>query len=191
MKFSPTQIAGAWLLSLEKRSDERGYFARMWCERELRDQGLNAAVSQINTGVSPRAGTLRGLHFQKAPHAEVKIVRCLRGEVFDVIVDLRPDSPTYRHWQGFTLAASGGEQLYIPEGCAHGYLTLAADTELMYFASVAYAPGSASGVRHDDPAFGIRWPRPIEVISTADQGWPDFAVATAMKLAAPRGAVES
>jgi dTDP-4-dehydrorhamnose 3,5-epimerase len=179
VKFTETDIAGAYLLALEKRVDERGYFARVWCQEELRAHQLNAALNQINTGFSPRAGTLRGLHYQAAPHQEVKIVRCLRGSVFDVIVDLRPTSATFQRWAGFTLSAESAESLYVPEGCAHGYLTLSADTELMYFASVAYAPAAARGVRFDDPAFQIRWPRAIEVMSEADRTWPDFETAGA------------
>lgn len=165
------------MLELERRSDERGYFARVWCEKELREHGLNPALNQINTAFSPRAGTLRGLHFQIAPHEEVKIVRCTRGAVFDVIVDLRPASATFRKWAGFALSADDGQSLYVPEGCAHGYLTLTDNVDLMYLASVPYAPSAARGIRWDDPAFRIRWPRSIEVISAADRAWPDFVAA--------------
>ncbi|MBL8513004.1 MAG: dTDP-4-dehydrorhamnose 3,5-epimerase family protein, partial [Betaproteobacteria bacterium] len=155
--------------------DERGYFSRVWCQDELSRQGLNAGLSQVNTALSALQGTLRGMHFQVAPHAEVKIARCLRGAAFDVVLDLRPDSPAFRRWFGLLLTPQSGEMLYIPEGCAHGYLTMADDTELLYFSSVPYAPAAARGVCHDDPAFGIRWPADVRVISQADRSWPAFA----------------
>ena len=175
MLFAETEIEGAYLIEPERRFDERGFFARMFCEKELADRGLTVSISQANTGFSPRSGTLRGLHFQLAPHAEVKIARCLRGSVFDVAVDLRPGSTTYRRWTGHLLSADNGKLLYVPEGCAHGYLTLAPDTELMYFTSAPYAPSAARGVRYDDPAFAIAWPAKVEVISKADLSWPAFA----------------
>ncbi len=175
MLFAETEIEGAYLIEPERRVDERGFFARMFCEKELAERGLAVSISQVNTGVSPRSGTLRGLHFQLAPHAEVKIARCLRGSVFDVAVDLRPGSTTYRRWTGHLLSADNAKLLYVPEGCAHGYLTLAPDTELMYFTSAPYAPGAARGVRYDDPAFAIAWPAEVEVISKADLSWPAFA----------------
>jgi len=175
MLFAETEIEGAYLIEPERRFDERGFFARMFCEKELADRGLTVSISQANTGFSPRSGTLRGLHFQLAPHAEVKIARCLRGSVFDVAVDLRPGSTTYRRWTGHLLSADNGKLLYVPEGCAHGYLTLAPDTELMYLTSAPYAPSAARGVRYDDPAFAIAWPAKVEVISKADLSWPAFA----------------
>jgi dTDP-4-dehydrorhamnose 3,5-epimerase len=175
MLFAETAIDGAYLIEPERRVDERGFFARVFCENELAERGLAVRISQANTAVSQRAGTLRGVHFQLAPHAEVKIVRCLRGSVFDVAVDLRPGSPSYRRWTGHVLSAENGKLLYVPEGCAHGYLTLAPDTELMYFTSAPYAPNAARGVRYDDPAFAIAWPAKVEVISKADLSWPAFA----------------
>lgn len=175
MLFVRTEIDGAFLIEPERRSDERGYFARLFCQKELAGRGLEAGISQANTGFSPRAGTLRGLHFQLAPHTEVKIARCLRGAAFDVAVDLRPDSPTYRRWTAHELSAENGSLLYVPAGCAHGYLTLRPDTELMYFTSAAYAPDAARGIRYDDPAFAIAWPAKVEVISKADLSWPDFS----------------
>jgi dTDP-4-dehydrorhamnose 3,5-epimerase len=172
--FDELPIAGAYLIRPERRNDERGYFARTWCRQELAQHGLVDPIDQVNTGFSPATGTLRGLHFQTGVHAEVKIARCVRGAVFDVIVDLRPDSPTFRQWHGAELSAENGHQLYAPAGTAHGYLTLQADTELMYSTSRPYAPGAARGVRFDDPAFGIRWPAEIRVVSAADRDWPDF-----------------
>lgn len=174
MKFRETDIPGAWVIGMDKREDERGYFARVWCANELHSLGLNAGLSQVNTALSLRAGTLRGMHFQMASHAEVKIVRCLRGAVFDVVLDLRRRSPTFRQWFGLALTPDSGEMLYIPKGCAHGYLTQADNTELLYFTSHSYVANAANGVRHDDPAFGIQWPGAINVISQADRSWPTF-----------------
>ena len=179
MKFSQTALHGTWMIALEKRADERGFFARTWCAQEMREQGLDPVVAQINTGVSTRAGTLRGLHFQEAPHAEAKIARCVRGAAFDVAVDLRPDSPTFLRWFGAVLTAENGHALYVPGGCAHGYLTLEDDTELTYTTSKPYAPKASRGVRYDDAAFGIRWPRTVEVVSDADRSWPDYKRSTA------------
>ena len=174
MKFSPGRIVGSFVIELEKRGDDRGYFARTWCEREFAEHGLNTRIAQVNVGVSTRAGTLRGMHFQIAPHAEVKVVCCSRGAIYDVALDLRPDSPTFRQWHGCELTQDSGRMLYIPEGCAHGYLTLTDDAEMLYFTSEFYAGSSARGVRHDDPAFGIEWPAPVRIVSQADATWPDF-----------------
>jgi dTDP-4-dehydrorhamnose 3,5-epimerase len=172
MDFTPLPIEGAWRILRARRPDERGFFARLWCAQQMRAHGLPDAISQVNTGFSPRAGTLRGLHWQVEPDLECKVVRCTRGRVFDVIVDLRAGSPTERRWHAEELSADNGVQLVVPAGCAHGYLTLETDCELMYCASVPYAPASARGVRFDDPALAIRWPRPVDVISTADRSWP-------------------
>jgi len=174
MIFTRTSIDGVVVVDLELRRDDRGFFARQWCAAELTKAGLDPRIAQINTARSIAAGTLRGMHFQIAPHAEAKLVRCNRGAVFDVAVDLRPDSASFCAWYGVELSAESGRMLYIPEGCAHGYLTLAPDTDLSYQASVPYAPESARGVRHDDPAFGILWPRSIEVISKQDACWETF-----------------
>lgn len=181
MIFSETKIAGVFVIELEPRRDERGFFARQWCVDEFARAGLDPRAAQINTARSSVAGTLRGLHYQRAPNAEVKLVRCTRGAVFDVTVDLRIGSPTFCQWFGIELNGESGRMLYIPEGCAHGYLTLAKDTDLVYQASVPYAPKSATGVRHDDPAFNIIWPGAVERISLQDRNWPYFS----------RGAVEA
>jgi len=174
VKFTETDIPGAWLIGMDKREDDRGFFARVWCDDEFRAHGLNPSHVQVNTQFSPRAGTLRGMHFQLAPHAEIKVARCLRGAAFDVLIDLRRGSPTFCKWFGMTLTPDAGDMLYVPEGCAHGYLTLEENTEVLYFASHTFAPKSATGVRFNDPAFNIRWPRSIDVISQADCAWPDF-----------------
>ena len=176
MIFTKTKMDGVVVVELEPRRDERGFFARQWCADEFRRAGLNAEIEQINTAQSTAVGTLRGMHFQVAPHAEAKLVRCTRGAVFDVALDLRVGSPTFRQWFGLRLDEESGRMLYIPEGCAHGYLTLKPNTDVSYQASVAYAPASARGVRYNDPAFGIVWPQPPMVISPQDMKWPDFSV---------------
>ncbi|HSG47747.1 MAG TPA: dTDP-4-dehydrorhamnose 3,5-epimerase [Longimicrobiales bacterium] len=175
MRFTATRVAGVFVVDLEKRVDDRGYFARTWCREEIEAQGLDATVVQINTGFSHLAGTVRGMHLQAPPDAEIKFVRCTRGRVFDVALDLRPDSRTYCQWVGVELGADDGRMLWIPEGCAHGYQTLEPGSELLYTTSVPYAPASARGVRWDDPAFGIQWPLPVTSISEADATWPDFS----------------
>jgi dTDP-4-dehydrorhamnose 3,5-epimerase len=177
--FRETPLAGAFVIDLEPRTDDRGFFARAWAQDELEAHGLDPRASQANIGVSTRAGTLRGMHYQEAPFAEVKIVRCTAGRIHDVIVDLRPDSPTHRGWFGIELSASNRTALYVPAGFAHGYLTLTDDAECWYLASVPYAPNAARGVRHDDRAFGIDWPVPVSVISDADRAWPDYRVGDA------------
>jgi dTDP-4-dehydrorhamnose 3,5-epimerase len=174
MIFTETKISGVIVIELEPRRDERGFFARQWCADEFTRTGLDPRIAQINTARSVAAGTLRGVHYQKAPHAEVKLVRCTRGAVFDVAVDLRAGSPTFCEWFGSVLDEESGRMLYIPEGCGHGYLTLAPHTDLVYHASVPYAPQSATGARHDDPAFNIIWPEAVKVISPQDENWPSF-----------------
>jgi dTDP-4-dehydrorhamnose 3,5-epimerase len=175
MIINATEIPGVFVIELERRRDERGFFARQWCADEFARAGLDPKISQINTARSIETGTLRGMHYQQAPHAEVKLVRCTRGAVFDVALDLRAGSPTFCQWFGTELDEESGRMLYIPEGCAHGYLTLAPSTDLVYQASVAYAPQSATGVRYDDPAFNIVWPGAIKVISPQDKNWPGFS----------------
>jgi len=175
MEFSETKLKGGFLVGLSKRSDQRGFFARAWCKDEFAAHGLNPNMVQLNTAHSHEKGTLRGMHFQAEPHAEAKFVRCTRGALFDVMIDLRPDSPTHRQWFGAELTADNGLMMYVPEGFAHGYQTLSDDTEMYYLTSAVYAATSAGGVRYDDPAFGIQWPLPVSVISDADAKWPDYA----------------
>jgi dTDP-4-dehydrorhamnose 3,5-epimerase len=174
MDFSEAPLKGAFLIRLRKIADHRGYFARGWCRDELAQQGLNPDMVQLNVGFSHTKGTIRGLHFQRPPHQEAKLVRCTRGAIFDVIVDLRPDSPTRGQWFGAELTAENSEMMYAPEGFAHGYQTLSDDTEAYYMTSAPYAPAAATGVRYNDPAFGIAWPLPVTVISEPDQRWPDY-----------------
>ena len=174
MVFEKTDIAGVLAVKLERRCDERGSFARTFCRREFAAHGLPADFVQCNTSVTRQAGTLRGMHFQRAPHAEAKLVRCVRGAVYDVVADLRPDSPTFMRWQSFRLEAHGDASLFIPAGCAHGLQALVDDTEVSYQMTAEYAPQYASGFRYDDPAFDIEWPLPVTVISSQDRSWPSL-----------------
>ena len=172
MIFKETTLPGAYVIEPEKIGDERGYFARVWCKKELQQHGLKGDMAQSNVGFSHRKGTLRGLHFQKSPHAEVKIVRCTRGSIFDVIVDLRPDSRTYKGWFGVELNEENSRMIYVPEGFAQGYMTLADNTEMNYHTSEFYNPEAASGLRYNDVAIGIRWPSAPTIISQQDRNWP-------------------
>jgi len=172
LTFIPTAIAGVVRVELEPIRDDRGFFARAWSHDAFAEAGLATTWVQANLGRSPRAGTLRGLHYQRDPNPEAKLVRCTRGRVLDVAVDMRPDSPTFQHWVSVELTAERGESLFVAPGCAHGYLTLEPDTDVFYQASARYAPDSATGVRYDDPAFGIDWGAPILVVSETDRSWP-------------------
>lgn len=174
MIFTATPLAGLYLVEPERHEDERGWFARSWCAREFADHGLDARLAQTSLSFNRQRGTLRGMHYQRAPHAEAKLVRCVRGAIWDVAVDLRPESPTRGRWQGFELSAENGCALYVPEGFAHGFQTLLAESEVLYHISNFYAPEAATGVRHDDPAFAIAWPLPVASISQRDASWPDY-----------------
>lgn len=178
MRFSPTKLPGAVLIHLDKHADSRGYFARFFCESEFREAGLFTRFVQANTAGSHLAGTLRGLHYQVPPHAEAKLIRCTRGAIFDVIIDLRPDSPTRGRWEGFRLDDSTGTMLYVPEGFAHGYQTLVDNTEVSYLVSHHYVPGAEAGIHFQDPGFRIDWPVPVTAISAKDQAWPPYSLAT-------------
>jgi dTDP-4-dehydrorhamnose 3,5-epimerase len=175
MKFVATPVHGAFLVEPSPRGDDRGFFARVWCRDEFAAQGLNAAFVQCNDSLSRRKGTLRGLHYQVAPFGEVKLIRCVQGSVFDVLVDLRQGSPSYLKWFGAALTAANRTMLYVPEGCAHGYLTLEDDSEVMYPVTAPYRPEAERGVRWNDPAFGIQWPDvgPL-TMSPKDEAWPDY-----------------
>lgn len=175
MNIGETPVVGAYLIELERLEDERGFFARTWCRREFEEAGLNTELAQCSLSFSLRRGTLRGLHYQAAPHEEVKNVRCTMGSIYDVVVDLRPRSPTYLQHFGTTLSAENRRTLYVPEGCAHGFLTLEDSTEVFYQISEFHVPEAARGVRWDDPAFGIQWPMEVQVISERDRTYPDFA----------------
>ncbi|HWA39380.1 MAG TPA: dTDP-4-dehydrorhamnose 3,5-epimerase [Burkholderiales bacterium] len=174
MKFQQTPIAGAFVIDLEKREDERGFFARAFCEKEFGEHGLVTRFVQANNSLSRPAGTLRGMHYQLAPHAETKLVRCVRGSLFDVILDLREGSPTFGKSYGTELSAENRRMMYVPKGFAHGFVTLADDTEAFYFVDAFYAPGTERCVRWNDPEFRIQWPREPAVISDKDRNQKDF-----------------
>ena len=174
MIFAPTPLAGAFVVELERREDERGFFARSFCQDEFAKHGLNPRIAQCNVSFNARRGTLRGMHYQAKPHEEAKVVRCTQGAVFDVMVDLRPDSATFKRWHGVELSASNRRALYIPEGLAHGFQTLTDDAELLYLMSEFYHPECARGVRWDDPAFRIEWPVANPHMSERDRTYPLF-----------------
>jgi dTDP-4-dehydrorhamnose 3,5-epimerase len=173
MKFVETSLKDAVLITLEKRGDARGYFARTFCAEEFARAGLETSFVQANASHNVRAGTLRGMHFQRAPHGEVKLVRCVKGAIHDVIIDLRRDSPSFGCWEGFDLSEESGDMLYVPAGFAHGFQTLRDDTAVAYQVSHPYTPAAEGGVRFDDLAFGITWPLPVTAISEKDAAWPD------------------
>lgn len=174
MKFIPTELAGAYLVELERRADDRGFFARLFCEREFEAAGLVSRYVQVNNSLSIQQGTLRGLHYQLPGAAEAKLVRCVKGRLFDVIVDLRPQSPTYLRWFGAELNEDNRTMMYVPPGFAHAFLTLSSDVEALYLVSEFYSPTDERGLRWNDPRLSIDWPMsPVEV-SAKDAGWPDF-----------------
>jgi dTDP-4-dehydrorhamnose 3,5-epimerase len=175
MIFTPTKLQGAFILEVKKIEDERGFFGRSWCRRELEEHGLNANVVQANVSYNKVKGTLRGMHFQKAPHQETKLVRCTRGAIYDVIIDLRPNSPTYKQWIGVELTEDNYRMLFVPEDFAHGFITLQDNTEVTYQVTQYYTPGAEGGIRWNDPAFNIQWPIEPTVVSGKDQAHPDFA----------------
>jgi len=174
MIFAATGLEDAWLIDIEPREDERGFFARTWCRQELTAHGLDTEIAQESISFNRHRGTVRGLHFQRRPHEETKIVRCTRGAIFDVIVDLRRYSPTYLRWQGFELTAENRRAIYVPKGFAHGFQTVIDNAEVAYQISAFYAPEAAAGYRYDDAAFGIAWPLPVTVIGERDLDWPGF-----------------
>lgn len=176
MNFTETKLSGAYLIDIKKIVDERGFFARGWCQNEFNQHGLNPGLAQLNLAFNHKRGILRGMHFQHAPKAEAKLVRCTRGAILDVIIDLRRNSPTHGQWLGVELTRENHRMLYVPEGFAHGYQTLVDDTEIYYLTSEFYAPECASGVRFDDPAFGIQWPLPVELMSNQDRNWPSYSL---------------
>jgi len=172
MHFRPASISGSWLIDPSPHKDDRGRFLRAWCREEFAAHGIDFTPLQANMGLSARAGTVRGLHYQAEPHAEAKLIRCTRGSIFDVVVDLREGSPTRGCWFGAELSADNARMVYVPPLCAHGYQTLSDDAEIYYLTSAIFAPGSVRGVRPDDSSIGIEWPRPIVAISDQDRSWP-------------------
>lgn len=174
MIFKETILKDAYIIELERKEDDRGFFARSFCRNEFIKRGLNPDVVQCNISFNEHKGTLRGMHYQIEPHSETKLVRCTMGAIYDVIVDLRPDSSTFKQWAGIDLTVDNHRTLYIPEGMAHGFLTLADNTEVFYQMSEFYYSECARGVRWDDPEFGIQWPPGIQIIAARDQQYPDF-----------------
>lgn len=174
LKFAALPITGAWEIGLEPAADERGRFARTWCEREFADHGVRARFVQSNLSVTKSRGMLRGMHLQARPHEEAKLIRCVRGKVYDVMLDLRPSSKTFLCWHAVELDAGKGNAVFIPEGCAHGFVALADDSELHYQMSAFYVPQAKRGVRWNDPAFGIRWPIANPQVSSTDSSFPPF-----------------
>ena len=174
MIFHETKLPGVFEVHLELNSDERGFFARSWCQKEFRDHGLSGDLVQCSISNNRRRGTLRGVHYQAAPFMETKVVRCISGAIYDVVLDLRRESPTFKQWYAMVLSAENRHSLYIPEGCAHGFLTLKDESEVLYQMSEFYQPDAGRGVRWNDPAFQIVWPEKVEVISERDRTYPDF-----------------
>jgi dTDP-4-dehydrorhamnose 3,5-epimerase len=174
MRFTETAVSGAFVVLPEPREDARGFFARVFCQEEFAQHGLETRLAQCSVSWNALRGTLRGMHYQASPHQEAKLVSCTRGSIYDVVVDLRPASPTFRRWSSKVLTTDGFEMLYVPKGCAHGFLTLEDGAVVRYDISEFHHPESARGVRWDDPAFGIRWPFEPSVISAHDRGFPPF-----------------
>lgn len=172
MIFTEIELAGAYIIDIEQIADERGFFARSWCRQEFLKMELETRMEQCNISYNRKKGTLRGMHYQVFPHQETKLVRCTRGHIYDVIVDLRQDSATYKKWFGVDLTAMNRRMLYVPEGFAHGYQTLEDDTEIFYQVSASYFPQSEKGIRWDDPAVGIQWPLSCPIVSPKDNCWP-------------------
>ncbi len=174
MTFQETKLPGVFEIDLELKCDERGFFARSWCQQEFEKQGLNSSLAQCSVSFNVKKGTLRGMHFQAAPSPETKVVRCTMGAIYDVVVDLRPESPAFKQWIGVELTPQNRHMVYVPEGCAHGFMTLQDESEIFYQISEFFAPELSRGVRFDDPAFGIVWPEKVQVISERDRTYPDF-----------------
>jgi dTDP-4-dehydrorhamnose 3,5-epimerase len=186
VRFIDTDILGSKIIDPSPHEDDRGRFMRAWCAQEFKEQGLDFVPVQSNMGFSVRKGTTRGMHFQDVPALEAKLVRCTRGAIFDVVLDLRPQSPSYGKWFGVELSAANGRMLYLPELCAHGYQTLDNDTEMHYMTSAFYTPTAARGVRFDDPAFNVQWPLAASIVSEQDRNWPLVDTSTASSLAISR-----
>lgn len=174
MIFTETDLKGAYIIELNKLVDERGFFARTWCKNEFESQGLNTVFVQANMSTNKVKGTLRGMHYQISPYEETKLIRCTKGAIYDVIIDLRPESITYKKWIGVELTSENYRILYVPENFAHGFITLEDGTEVSYQVSQFYAPGSERGARFNDPAFRINWPLDVSLMSEKDKSWPDF-----------------
>lgn len=176
MIFTELELKGAYLVEVKKLEDERGFFGRAWCRNEFLDHGMNPDFVQLNTSFSKKKGTIRGMHYQVDPYQEVKFIRCTRGRIYDVIIDLRPDSPTFKKWVGNELTADNYRMVYVPENFAHGFVTLEDDSEVYYPVSQFYTPGAERGLRYNDPAFNIKWPVEITMVSAKDNAHNDFTI---------------
>lgn len=176
MLFTETKLKGAFLIEIKKIEDDRGFFGRSWCSREFEEHGLNADICQINTSLTLKKGTIRGMHYQVDPYQETKFIRCTRGSIYDVIVDLRTDSPTFLQWIGHELSEDNYRMVYVPENFAHGFLSLKNNSEIYYPVTQFYTPGAERGIRWNDPALNIRWPIDVEIVSEKDRAHPDFTV---------------
>ncbi|QCR22828.1 dTDP-4-dehydrorhamnose 3,5-epimerase [Pontibacter sp. SGAir0037] len=174
MIFTETKLKGAFIIDVKRLEDERGFFGRSWCQREFEEHGLTANVVQANVSYNKKKGTLRGMHYQLSPYEETKLVRCTRGAIYDVIIDLRPDSPTYKQWIGVELTADSYRMLFVPEQFGHGFITLEDNTDVTYQVTQFYTPGAERGIRYNDPAFNIEWPIEPQIISEKDKAHPDF-----------------
>lgn len=174
MKFSETYLKGAYIVEINRIGDERGFFGRQWCQHEMEEMGLKTNISQVNTSLNKEKGTLRGLHYQKFPYQETKLIRCIRGRIFDIIVDLRPDSETFKKWFGLELTQNNYKMLYAPDNFAHGFITLEENSEVLYLVSQFYHPDAEAGIRWDDPQFSFQWPANVQVISEKDKNRPYF-----------------
>lgn len=174
MIYVPMPVHGAFIIAIEPLADDRGFFARSFCRDEFAARGLDPLMAQCSVSFNEHKRTLRGMHYQTSPHEEVKLVRCTAGAIYDVVIDLRPKSPSFTHWAAAELSADNHKAMYVPAGCAHGFLTLAAKTEVLYQMSQPFQPASAAGVRWNDPAFDIKWPGAVAVISERDNSYPDF-----------------
>ena len=174
MIFTETKLKGAFIIEIKQLEDERGFFGRSWCKKEMEEHGLKTNVVQANTSFSKRKGTIRGFHFQKHPDEETKLIRCTKGAIYDVIIDLRKDSPTYMQWIGVELTEDNYKMVYVPENFAHGFLTLTDNVEVYYLVTNFYTPHAEEGIRYNDPAFNIQFPAPVEVVSEKDMSHPNF-----------------
>ncbi|MEL7585542.1 MAG: dTDP-4-dehydrorhamnose 3,5-epimerase [Prolixibacteraceae bacterium] len=174
MIFEETKLKGAFIIKIKQLTDERGFFGRSWCKKEMEEHGLNGNVVQSNTSLSATKGTLRGMHYQKHPYQETKLIRCTKGAIYDVIVDLRKDSPTFLQWIGVELTADNYTMLYVPENFAHGFITLTDNSEVTYLVTAYYTPGAEAGLRYNDPRLAINWPAEVTSISEKDSNHPDF-----------------
>ena len=186
MIFTQTKLKDAYIVDIEKRQDDRGFFARTWCQKEFQEHGLTAEFVQCNISVNNKRGTVRGMHYQVAPYGEVKIIRCTRGAIYDLILDLRPESPTFTQWLAVNLTAENHRMLYVPSGFAHGFQALEDNTEISYQVSEFYNPKAEQGVRYNDPAFGFKWPIEVRAISEKDSNWPDYRLPQENRMRAAR-----